>query len=93
MVVRVQCFPSYRANSWQVLWSLMYCLLLEIVQLTCTALATTVGEDRVEPIKDMGLLSHAQNTTGLEPDVFLNAIHRLVATNERRSPFCSANYC
>jgi len=99
VVVRLQCFPSYRllfnprANSWQVLWSLMNCLLLKTMQLTCIAPATTVGEDHMEPIKDMGLLSHAQNTTALQPDVFLNAIHRLVATNERQSPFCSANYC
>jgi hypothetical protein len=95
----LQCFPSYRllfnprTNSWQILWSHMNCPLLKTMQLTCIALATTVGEDHVEPIKDMGLLSHAQNTTALQPDVFLNAIHRLVATNEKRSPFCSANYC
>jgi hypothetical protein len=71
----------------------MNCLLLKTMQLTCIALATTVGEDHVESIKDMGLLSHAQNTTALQPDVFLNALHRLVATNEKLSPFCSANYC
>jgi hypothetical protein len=69
------------------------CQLLKTVQLTCTALATTVREDHVEPIKDMGLLSDAQNTTALQPDAFLNAMHRLVATNDRRSPFCSTNCC
>lgn len=36
VVVRVQCFPTFRllfdprANSWQVLWSCMYCLLADL---------------------------------------------------------------
>ena len=36
---------------------------------------------------------HAQNTTALQPNVFLIGIHRILVTNNGRSAFLSATHC
>jgi hypothetical protein len=38
-------------------------------------------------------ISHAHNTTALQPVVLLTVIHRLLVTNKGRSAFSSANHC
>jgi len=39
------------------------------------------------------IISHTQNTTALQPNVFVTGIHLLLATNKRQSAFASANLC
>jgi hypothetical protein len=39
------------------------------------------------------IISHAQNTTAIQPNVFLTGIHRLLVTRKGRSSFPSANNC
>ena len=37
--------------------------------------------------------SHAQDTTALQPNVFLTGLHRLLVTNKRLSTSFTSNYC
>jgi hypothetical protein len=47
----------------------------------CTALNMHNGTD------NNYVLSHAQNTTAVQPNIFLKAIHLLLFKNKGRSPF------
>ena len=53
----------------------------------CTALTTQNTK------KKDGTISHAQNTTALQPNAFLTGIHRILVTKKGRSAFLSANNC
>jgi hypothetical protein len=39
------------------------------------------------------IISHAQNTTALQPNVFLTGIHRLLVTKKGQSSLPGANHC
>jgi len=43
--------------------------------------------------KTNSIISHVQNTTAIQPNVFVTGIHLLLATNKRQSAFASANLC
>jgi hypothetical protein len=54
----------------------------------CTALTTRNTTENITVF-----ISHAQNTTALQPNLFLTGIHQLLVTNKGPSPFLSAKNC
>jgi len=53
----------------------------------CTALTTQ------NTTENNCIISHAQTTTALQPNVSLNVLHRLLATDNGGSDFLHANHC
>jgi hypothetical protein len=51
----------------------------------CTALTTQ------NTTETNGIISHAQNTTARQPNIFLTGIHQILVTNKGRSALLSAN--
>jgi len=58
-----------------------------------TSLKSHLLTTHVEHYKNNCITSHAENTTAVQPNAFLNEIHQLLFTNKGRLGFHSANIC